>query len=90
MDAIKVFKDGCRIAKGTTTELGLVKSYFANPFGPEQRKEETNILIEKYFKIAFENKIKVGEIKTCLAIDGLEKEGPRRAALELFKVIEQL
>lgn len=90
MDAIKVFKDGCRIAKGTTTELGLVKSYFANPFGPEQRKEETNILIEKYFRIAFQNKIKVGEIKTCLAIDGLEKEGPRRAALELFKVIEQL
>lgn len=89
-DAIKVFKEGRRMAKGTTTELGLVKSYFANPFGPEQRKDDMDILIEKYFKIAFKNKIKVGEIKTCLAIEGLEKEGPRRAALELFKVIDEL
>ena len=30
-EAIKVFRDGARMAKGTTTEKGLVKSYFANP-----------------------------------------------------------
>lgn len=88
--AINVFKEGNRFAKGTTTESGLVKSYFANPFGPEQRKKEMNILIEKYFKIAFENKIKVGEIKTCLAISGLEKDGPKQAALKLFEAIDNL
>lgn len=89
-EAMDTFKEGARMAKGTTTESGLVKSYFANPFGPAQRKENMEILIEKYFKIAFENNIMVGEIKTCLALDGLEKEGPRKAALELFKVIDRL
>ena len=34
MEAIEVFKRGARMAKGTTTEKGLVNSYFANPFGP--------------------------------------------------------
>ena len=48
-DAIKVFKAGARMAKGTTSEKGLVESYFANPFGPAQKKKETDILIEKYF-----------------------------------------
>ena len=33
-DALKVFRAGNRMAKGTTTEYGLVGSYFANPFGP--------------------------------------------------------
>ena len=89
-DAIEVFKDGTRMAKGTTTEFGLVKSYFANPFGPVQRKDDMEILIEEYFKIAFENNVMVGEIKTCLALEGLEKEGPRKAALELFRVIDNL
>ena len=27
------------MAKGTTTEEGLVESYFANPFGPAQKKK---------------------------------------------------
>ena len=31
-----VFVWGARKAKGTTTETGLVESYFANPFGPVQ------------------------------------------------------
>ena len=45
-EAIKVFKSGARMAKGTTTEKGLVESYFANPFGPVQKQKETDILIE--------------------------------------------
>ncbi|MDU2664966.1 MAG: phosphoenolpyruvate carboxykinase, partial [Clostridium perfringens] len=35
-EAKKIFKAGARMAKGTTTENGLVESYFANPFGPVQ------------------------------------------------------
>ena len=89
-DSIKVFKSGARMAKGTTSEKGLVESYFANPFGPVQMQDETDILIQEYFKLMFKNNIKVGQIKTCLGIKGQEKEGPRRAAIELFDIIKEL
>jgi hypothetical protein len=89
-DAINVFKSGARMAKGTTSEKGLVESYFANPFGPVQMKEKTDKLIEKYFNLMYKNKIKVGQIKTCLGIKGQEKDGPRRAAIELFDIIKEL
>jgi hypothetical protein len=48
-EAIKAFKEGKRQAKLTTSEEGLVTSYFANPFGPTQLKEQTDTLIDKYF-----------------------------------------
>lgn len=88
--AIEIFRKGARVAKGTTTELGLVESYFANPFGPAQKTEECDILLDKYFNKMFENNVKVGEINTCLALAGLEKEGPKKAALELFDIIKEL
>ncbi|MDZ5034988.1 phosphoenolpyruvate carboxykinase, partial [Clostridium perfringens] len=44
-EAIKIFKSGARMAKGTTSEKGLVESYFANPFGPAQKQAEMDILI---------------------------------------------
>ncbi|NLK94653.1 MAG: phosphoenolpyruvate carboxykinase [Clostridiales bacterium] len=90
-DAIKVFKSGARMAKGTTTEKGLVESFFANPFGPVQKEEETTILIEKYFKEMYgEAKVKVGQIKTCLGVKGKEKNGPKNAALDLFEEIKKM
>ncbi|MBQ6820590.1 MAG: phosphoenolpyruvate carboxykinase [Clostridium sp.] len=89
-DAIKVFKAGARMAKGTTSEKGLVESYFANPFGPAQKQEETNVLIEKYFNDMFNGTVKVGQIKTCLGLDGKEKIGPKNAAIELFEIIRGL
>jgi energy-coupling factor transporter ATP-binding protein EcfA2 len=89
-EAIKVFKAGARMAKGTTTEKGLVESYFANPFGPAQKQKECDILLDKYFNNLYKAEAKVGQMKTCLAIQGLEKEGPRKAALELFEIISNL
>ncbi|WP_055070799.1 hypothetical protein [Clostridium massiliamazoniense] len=89
-DAIEVFRKGARMAKGTTTENGLVESYFANPFGPAQKSEQCDVLLEKYFNKMFEKEIKVGEINTCLAIKGKEKIGPRKAALEMFEIIRNL
>ena len=44
-DALTVFRAGNRMAKGTTTENGLVGSYFANPFGPVQRQEQTEPIL---------------------------------------------
>lgn len=88
-DAIKVFEDGARKAKGTTTEKGLVKSYFANPFGPVQEKEKAGKLVREYFKDMEKNGVKIGQIHTSLAIDGRAKDGPREAAEELFTMINK-
>ena len=85
--AIGIFEDGARKAKGTTTEKGLVKSYFANPFGPVQERKETEVLVRQYFKDMKDNGVKIGEIHTSLAIDGRSKDGPREAAEELFSLI---
>lgn len=90
-EAIKVFRAGARMAKGTTTETGLTTSFFANPFGPAQKEEETDKLIDKYFTTMFKNNVvKVGQIKTCLGVKGQEKTGPKKAALELFEEIKKL
>lgn len=88
-DAIKVFEDGARKAKGTTTEKGLVKSYFANPFGPVQEPELAGRLIKQFFTDMDKNGVKIGEIHTSLAIEGRSKDGPREAAEELFTLINE-
>jgi hypothetical protein len=49
-EMIQVAEEGKRKAKGTTGEVGLVSSYFANPFGPVQEKEKTHQLVFKTFK----------------------------------------
>lgn len=87
-EAIPVFKAGKRMAKGTTSEKGLVDSYFANPFGPVQNIAKTDILIEKFFEDIFKKGVKVGQIRTQLGIKGKEKDGPKRAAQKLFDLIK--
>lgn len=87
--AIEIFENGARKAKGTTTEKGLVTSYFANPFGPVQERAETELLVRQYFKDMKEQGVKIGEMHTSLAIEGLAKEGPKLAAEELFSIINK-
>lgn len=89
-NALRIFKRGARLAKGTTTETGLVQTYFANPFGPVQKEEECDLLLEEYFDKLFENQIKIGTLRTQLAIQGMEFEGPRSAAIDLFERIKEL
>jgi energy-coupling factor transporter ATP-binding protein EcfA2 len=86
-DAITTFKNGTRKAKGTTTEEGLVDSYFANPFGVVQRKNQSDTLIQKTFEALYKNNVEVGEIYTKLAIPGKEQTGPKSAASWLFEWI---
>ena len=88
-EAIKTFEAGARKAKGTTTEQGLVTSYFANPFGPVQERPLAEQLVRQYFGILFERGVKVGEMHTSLAIEGQTKDGPRLAAEELFSMINE-
>lgn len=89
-EALRVFKRGARLSKGTTTETGLVQTYFANPFGPVQKREECDKLLDKYFDNLFENKVKVGTIKTQLGLNNMQFEGPRSAAIELFELIKNM
>jgi len=86
-DALEVFRRGARMAKGTTTEMGLVESYFANPFGPVQRQEQTEPILKDYFESMFEQGIKVGQIRTRLGIRGQEHKGPKAAAQALLNLI---
>ena len=88
-EAIKIFEAGARRAKGTTTEQGLVTSYFANPFGPVQEQELAGQLIRQFFTALFDSHVKVGEMHTGLAVEGLTKTGPRAAAEELFSMINE-
>ncbi|NDW08948.1 phosphoenolpyruvate carboxykinase [Dysgonomonas sp. 520] len=88
-EAINIFEDGARKAKGTTTEKGLVKSYFANPFGPVQEQAETEVLVREFFSDMKKDGVKIGEIHTSLAIEGKAKDGPHEAAVELFSLINE-
>jgi hypothetical protein len=89
-EAINIFKNGVRMAKGTTNEKGLVNTYFANPFGPAQRIEDMNRLLKVYFNEFFKSGTKVGQLRTNLGISGKEKEGPQKAALRLLETIKNL
>ncbi|MDE7384249.1 MAG: hypothetical protein K2M84_00675 [Anaeroplasmataceae bacterium] len=88
-DALKTFIRGARYAKGTTQEVGLVESFFANPFGPVQREEQTRQLLDLYFTRLFENQIIVGELYTKLGILGKQQDGPKGAAEKLFEILEK-
>lgn len=85
--AKKTFVDGARMAKGTTSETGLVTSYFANPFGPLQRKAQTDELIEAYFNEMFATGVLIGQLKTKLGISGHEQSGPKKAAEALLEYL---
>lgn len=89
-EALKVFNEGKRKAKGTTGEVGLTSSYFANPFGAVQKRKEHENIAELFLKKMFETGVKIGEIRTMLGINGFEKEGPKLAALSLLKMVDSL
>ncbi|GBU11348.1 hypothetical protein AwErysi_09640 [Erysipelotrichaceae bacterium] len=88
-DALKVFKSGARIAKGTTSEVGLVETYFANPFGPVQRQAQTEILLADYFERLEKSTTKLGQIRTKLGIAGNEHTGPKSAAIALLEYLQK-
>jgi hypothetical protein len=83
-EAYNVLSSGIRKAKGTTSEEGLTRSYFANPFGAVQRKEVHEEIAKHFIHKMFENKIFVGELKTQLGIEGYEEKGPLEAAKDLL------
>lgn len=85
--ALYTFKEGKRIAKGTTTENGLVGTYFANIFGPTQYQDLHDQIVNKYFDFLFANNIPVCQLRTQLGINGQTKTGPEAAAKALLEMI---
>lgn len=85
--AVNLFRAGNVMSKGTTTTTGLVQNYFANIFGPVQRKEMHDEIAEKFFRKFFKQDIFVGQLRTRLGVRGFETQGPREAAEELLKLI---
>ena len=88
-EAQTIFKKGARMAKGTTTETGLVYTYYSNIFGPKQYQEIHDKLADKYFEAMFNSKVKVGMIRTRLGIKGYETKGPEEVAKALFEMISE-
>lgn len=86
--ALEVFRAGAVMSKGTTTSTGLVKTYFANVFGPEQYQDLHEPLAEKYFHAFFERGVFVGQMRTRLGLPGEERSGPEAAARALLDVLK--
>jgi hypothetical protein len=87
-DALDIFSEGVAMTKGTTSSTGLVRSYFANIFGPPQYREVHERLAEEVFKEVFASGAFVGQIRTRLGIEGYETEGPLEAAKALLQLIK--
>jgi len=88
-EALSVFSEGKRMAKGTTTEKGLVASYFANPFGAPQRRNQHEELAARIMHTLFNHQVAVGQLRTQLGLPGWEHTGPQTAAEALFQLISQ-
>ena len=88
-EAKKIFIRGARRAKGTTQEMGMTESFFANPFGPVQREADTRVIIDKVFDALFKTGVPVGNLHTRLAVPGMEHDGPALAAKKLFELLEK-
>ncbi len=86
-DIKHVFIEGKRMAKGTTHELGLTHSFFANPFGPLQQEEKCRILIDEFWEAMDHNNVQVGEVYTHLGIPERTEESLKDAAKAVLDLI---
>ena len=81
--------EGKRMAKGTTQEVGISPTYFANPFGPMQQQDVCDPLIDQVFKALRDNGVFVGEIYTHLGLSKENRDGINLAAQQLLEFIEK-
>ncbi|KRO00055.1 hypothetical protein [Companilactobacillus kimchiensis] len=81
--AKETFISGKRKALGTTDEVGMSTTFFANPFGPVQEEAMTRPIIDKVFNKLYQDKIYVGEIYTHLGYDK-SKDSLHESAQELL------
>ncbi|MGB8252372.1 MAG: hypothetical protein WCF08_04100, partial [Anaerolineaceae bacterium] len=89
-EALKVFRSGTVMSKGTTTSRGLVHSYFANVFGPAQYQDLHEPLAKEYFNAFFKQSKYIGQIRTRLGLTGEERTGPEAAAQALLLTLNNI
>ena len=82
-EAKRVFIAGKRKALGTTDEVGMSSTFFANPFGPVQESDRTKPIIDEVFNRLFKDGIYVGEVYTHLGTDK-SKDALHESAQELL------
>lgn len=87
--ALSVFSEGKAMSKGTTTSNGLVRTYFANIFGPSQYQDIHEEIAEATFTAAEKSGVFIGQLRTQLGISGFESTGPHAAAKALFDLISE-
>lgn len=85
--ALRVFREGTAMSKGTTTSTGLVHTYFVNIFGAIQYKSIHEEIAKRYFEAFFKRELFVGQMRTRLGITGWERKGPEEAAQALLEMI---
>ncbi|WP_341778875.1 phosphoenolpyruvate carboxykinase [Levilactobacillus sp. HBUAS70063] len=81
------FIAGKRKALGTTDEVGMSTTFFANPFGPVQEQAATQPIIDAVFDRLFADDVYVGEIYTHLGNDKSQdklNESARQLLAELL------
>jgi hypothetical protein len=88
--ALTTFRSGIVMSKGTTTTTGLVHTYFANVFGPQQNQAVHEELAKCFFQTFFDQGLFVGQMRTSLGIQGMERKGPEIAAKELLRRLQEL
>jgi hypothetical protein len=86
-EALKVFREGTSMSKGTTTSTGLIHTYFANIFGPPQYRALHEKLAARFFEAFFRGGVYVGQVRTRLGIRGKETSGPAEAARHLLELV---
>lgn len=86
--ALETFRAGSVMSKGTTSTTGLVQTYFANIFGPDQYQELHEPLALEFFNSFFQQGIFVGQLRTQLGMTGQERSGPEAAARALLETIK--
>ncbi len=89
-EALQVFRSGIVMSKGTTTSNGMVGSYFANVFGPEQYQDLYEPLAREFFEALFKQSRYVGQIRTRLGLAGEERSGPEAAACALLETLNRI
>ena len=91
--SVQEVKDTCKLGKrmalGTTQEVGISTTYFANPFGPMQKQELCEPIIDTMFQALEDNGVFVGEIYTHLGFDKSNRKGLNIAAQQLLEFIQK-
>lgn len=87
--AKETFIAGKRKALGTTDEVGMTTTFFANPFGPVQEEEKTRPVIDKVFDQLYKENVYIGEIYTHLGNDK-SKDSLNESASQMLNVLMNL